>query len=341
MLSVLIGATAATLLGALLLAGAVLVVHARIQRRSARLTRLEAEWRPLVLDVLAGASGPGDFWGRIRPADVPDALDLAGRLAIRLRGAEQAGVRALAAPALDRLLPELTDRRADVRARAARTLGLLGNEAHVARLTSTLDDPEASVVLAAARVLASNRWPELARVVVARVDRLEAWDRRFLAALLAGFGPTAAPELRRLARDTARGAAGRTAALDALAELGDLDAADDAAELLERESDAELRAACLRLLGSLGAPRHRPIVQRHLDDPSELLRIEAVRALAAVGDAADGEALERALDDPSPWVALRAARGLRELGAGERLARHAEEGGRRGVLAREILEDGP
>jgi HEAT repeat protein len=129
--------------------------------------------------------------------------------------------------------------------------------------------------------------------------------------MLSEGGASMVDHLRKALGSSDAPARTRGVAADALRLLRDPASADEAAAVLERGTDREVAAACLRLLEVLGTANHAPTVRRFVHDDDFVLRALAVTALGALGTGDDdARLLDEALDDPSPWVALHAARAL-------------------------------
>ncbi len=326
--SLLTAATAALLALALFFAALTLVLRARNALTARRWARREGAWTPLVLDCLAGDRTEPQVLDAVDPADYVPFADFLVRFARRLKGQELARIRALAAPVLDDVARLATRGAPELRARAVQTVGDLGSAAHIDALVAALDDPSPLVAMTAVRALAHRGRPEHIDAVAAQLPRFRAWSPGYLAATLAAFGPEAVPPLRYALADPREPVSSRIVAAEALHRLHDLASADVAARAVETETDADLVAACLRLLAAVGTAAQAPTVRRAAASPDAAVRAQACAALAALGGAADAPTLVAALNDPSPWVVLRAAQSLRTIpGADAALAaaaaRHA------------------
>jgi len=128
-------------------------------------------------------------------------------------------------------------------------------------------------------------------------------------------------------------------AVQALAELNDLDAVPSAVALLPDETDPEVQADLVRLIAKLGQPGDLAVVRPLVDAPQPYLRAATLQAIGSLSDGrtTDHETVSAGLDDPSPWVALQAARALLALGHRAELADLSASGSPRATLAAEVL----
>lgn len=336
----LLGYACIALLGAAIcFAILVFVLHVRSARLARHRLRLEAAWEPLLLNALEepGSAVP-DFHLLRR-----DRLLFVGYLlafARRVRGPERDVLHRIARPLLPGVAAQLSNSRAEVRARAVQTLAALGLPEYARPVLDALRDESDLVAMTAARGLASRDTPEYAAAVLAYIDRFTLWSPRFLSAMLASIGPDAAPALRAKLADVAATPAARAVAAASLFTLKDFAAADAAAAALVGTLDEELLVAALELLGAVGGAQHVPLVRAAALHPLPWVRAQAMEALAQLGDAGDLDLLEAALDDESPWVALRAGYALGAAAVPERLRALVVEGNsQRGIIAREVLSE--
>jgi len=330
---------AIVLLAALAVVFAVVTILLRAanSRRARLWSVLEARWEARVMDVLAGDAAPEQVHRLVGPREQLYFADFLLRFQRRLRGAEREVIAALAAPYLDAVAAQLRLRDPERRARAVQTLSRLGGGRHGDAVVRALDDDSALVAMVAARALVRSADPGRSAEVLKRMHRFRGWSPRYLASLLAGMGPDAAPTLCDFAADAANPAAVRAVAVDALRMLHDLPSADVAAALLGATEDRELLAACLRLLAALGRTEHLHRARARLRDGDAVVRAMATRAVGALGGSADLADLRRALDDPSPWVAIEGANGLGSAGGEDVLRDVAGSTHPRAVLAQQVL----
>lgn len=348
---------------ALLFVALVLALRFRNQRVARRREELEKAWASLFPRLAEGQGKEASAWlGSLPPRDRLFLLEVLYRYSRRLKGEERERLRDLASPFLPLLLARLRGGREEERARAVQVIGELGLPSFQDPLREALEDRSSWVAMVAVRELVRGRCVGQVEAIVACLGRFWNWRRPYLAGLLAKMGPEAAPTLRAVLEDEARGRWERALAADALAMLPDPAAADSAAEVLEgvreaagicegrmeerisssarsKESEVEVAAACLRILARVGNTRHRPVVLPFATSPHPVLRALAFRALGGLGEPADAALLEAGLGDPSPWAALEAARALQRLGGEERLLSVAAEGrAPMDVLAQEVLQ---
>jgi HEAT repeat protein len=309
----------------------------RHMKTSALGAELERRWKPLLLGALSDPAEAVKLTGTVGPGEELYFVDQVWEMARRVRGAERETLTRIGRPYLRVLVKRSKDRDPEVRARAVQTLGVMGMPDHADLILAALDDPSAHVAMTAARALARKENPQYAPAVLARLDRFQTWNQRYLAAMLAGVGRDASKYLRRILADDSKSDWSRTVAASALALQRDLEAADLAANILEKSAEGELSAASATLLGATARPDHLPILRRLSSSPNYVVRMIALEALAPLGDLGDQSRLEAALHDSSPWVALRAAYALRELGGTEALEKLADSKDERAVLAREVL----
>ena len=321
------------------LATSVVVRHRFNIQRTRTITALGARWDPLILEVLVGDRTASDVARAVHPGEERRFLEHLLDYARRLSGVDRQTITELAGPYLRLLHSDLKTKREENRARTVQTLSMLGGEDHVVAVIEALDDPSPLVSMVAAQALARPEQTQAGAEVVQRLGRYLAWDRGYLASMLARCGLELAPELRTLLADPARSPLERAVAADALRLLRDPEAADPAAEVLQASDHPELVSAALRLLRTVGRSEHAEAARRHLDAESFAVRAHSLSTLGSVGDASDTSVLHRALTDQSPWVALQAARALAALGELDQLRSLAASEDRRAVLAREVLSD--
>ncbi len=324
---------------ALLFGLATLWLRYRNVRKERRWARLEARWKPLVLEFLNGEVPPERVWVEVAYKDRLHFVRFLVLVARRLRGEERDVLGTLARPYLREVAGQLDTADAERRARAVQTLSMLGLDEYAATVIGALDDPSPLVAMVAARALSSERHPEFAAHVLKRLHRFTGWDTAFLSSMFASIGPEVAPHLLAVLRDQSREPSVRTVAADALRRLNHLAAGDAAAEVLRTASDTDLLAAALRLLARVGRPEHLPSVRGLIDHPRMPVRAEAATALGAIGSQQDIGLLQLAFDDPSIWVAMHAARALDEIGASSALVATARSRHPRAELAREALAE--
>lgn len=336
-LALLLAASAFFGAGAIGLAISALVLRSNNDRKAARWAALEERWLETALEVVAGVEEPEKLWSLVPAEDRLRFINFLLRFARRLVGPERRLVDDLAAPYLDLLLPQLSQRQAERRARAVQTLSTLGQRRYAKQLEAALDDPSPLVAMVAARALARRESPDFAMPILQRMHRFVHWRASFLSSMLAAIGPAVAPALRRAYADPTFDPRVRAVAADALRELNDYESADLAAEILETATDRDLVANSLGLLAHMGRNQHLVAIRRHLKAPEPIVRARAVAALGHVGDQADYPTLTAALEDPSPWVALRAAEALRDARALPTISELDQANHPRAELVRQLL----
>lgn len=309
-----------------------------------------------MLEVLGGMAPPEAIFRRVDEQDGLDFLELLLGYARLLRGEERELVRAMAAPYLPLVLPELRRGTAESRAHAVLVLARMGMRTHSDAVAGALRDESPTVAMIAARSLFRPGHDEHLSAVLEQLPRFTGWSRSYLAGMLAAGGAGAAPLLRDILTDTREPPLVRAVAADALRELNDLASVPVASDLLGRESDAEASPAvrhgtsrsdrdrelvvgCIRILEHLGHDEHLPVLRPYADWSDPVVRAAAVSALGALGGPPEISILEARLGDSSFWVSLEAARGLVSLGETGTLERAAASPGPRSLLARQVLAE--
>jgi len=338
-LALLILGNAVFLLGTVSLALTALILRIRNDRKAGHWQRLEELWETKTLEVVTETRPPEAVWAVVAPKEELHFVNFLLRFARRLTGTERKRVDDLAAPYLDRLLPQLKGRQPERRARAIQTLATLGQRRYHAQIERSLADPSPLVSMVAARSLARRESPDFAVSILGHLHRFGHWRPSFLASMLASVGPAVAPALRKALADPAFDPKVRAVAADALRELNDYAAGDVAAAALTTTTDKELLIAALGLLAQVGRAEHLPAVRRHLTAPEAIVRARVASVLGRIGSAEDIKRLEDTFNDPSPWVALRAAEALHER-RDPALAALAASDHPRAPLARQMLKGG-
>lgn len=299
-----------------------------------------SEWQEALHLVLYDGEKASTLLELVAPREGIDFLNFLLLYVRRLDGDERAGVCALAQPYLPEIFQYLNHRAEGHRVRAVQTVGELGLPQFGEQVIAALEDPSPMVVMVAASTLARAETPEYAAEILTHFDRFAHWRRDFLASMLSSMGSRATPALRATLGDPDAASEVRAVAADALATLADPLAADVAHEILTTRSETELRAACLRVLASVGRDEHLDVVREHLTAVELGVRLAAVRALGRFGVAADLTPLDVATkEDPSPWVAIAAARALKESGGGEALVALAGSEHPRSALGLQVLSE--
>jgi HEAT repeat protein len=106
-----------------------------------------------------------------------------------------------------------------------------------------------------------------------------------------------------------------------------------------QQDDPELLTALMRLLASVGTPKHARAARAHLNSPEFFVRAAATRTLSELGTEEDLPLLLEVLDDPSPWVKLAAAKGIYRLGGKAALTALAQHDDPTRTLFRQVLSE--
>lgn len=269
-----------------LAAAATLVVTALVSRRMMlarrehRRLRSEERLRPIAIALLEGESEPGDM----SEQDAEVLAGIMGRYARSLTGESGAHIGSFFERNgfVSRELAALSDRRGWRRATAAYTLGNMITRAAVPALVATLSDPEREVRAAATLSLGKLEAEEAVEPLVEALAK-EAVPRSVAAQTLLMIGPEAVPRLIAQARD----------------------------------SDPDVRAAAIELVGLLGGPDDGAFLVAGLRDPAAEVRAKSARALGRLGAAEGATALRAALDDRIAFVRTAAAIALGAIGGAE------------------------
>jgi HEAT repeat protein len=245
--------------------------------------------------------------------------------------------------AISRLNEALQDPSAQVRAQAALAMSAFHSPKSVELLSGLLSDPEVSVRRNAALSLsrmdeegmsdvladALSRETDSCTVesLLAAVNRngdaralpvltryIESEDAEFrdqaLKALRRLKLPESTPLFRRLLADPA--ASLRRQSAEQLGVLQCKAALPQLRELLKRDSDETVRAACAKTIAELQDPSALPLLEEALEDVSAV-RLQAVIGLGHLGQPAAGPLLIRLLHDVRPEIRYQAARSLAAL----------------------------
>jgi hypothetical protein len=332
---------AALFIVTLVFAAYAFVLRLRHEARDRQRARYAAKWKERLLLALTDEEEAAALQRSVEERERLHFVGFAVQYARRLRGDGREALSRLVAPFLGPIVDRADSRRVEIRARAVQTLGTLGLSDHAARVIAALDDTSPLVAMVAARALALGEEPEYAQAVLSRIHRFTGWNRRFLASMLASMGSCVAPTLRAALADAGAEPRARAVAADALQIQGDLASGDVAAEVLTTAADPELLAATLRLIREVGRPSHTEAVRLHVRSSDFAVRAQALHALGSVGGEAEIPQLVDAMRDPSPWAALNATEGLLAAGGARVLAEIAASGDGVGMLARQVLAEGP
>ena len=296
------------------LAAAIVGLRIRSEQRDRRNAAIEARWQPRLFALIACEVAAEDLADDVPEGDLGHLLELCGRFAQRLTGADLNRIEAFAGRFAWRLARRLREDDVDGRAKSVMLLSAIGGHRYEHSLKAALDDPDPVVAMVAAQAVAKHRMVEEIPRLVERVSALGVWSPAFVAGVVAAVGSAASPSLMQLLQSDECSTTERSTAALALTELRDPRAADAAVAVLKGdETDRELVTGCLRILEEVGQPKHLWPIRRLLDHDDFAVRARAAAALGALGTAADAETLGRLVADPSRWVALNAAVGLRRL----------------------------
>ena len=317
----------------------ILLIRAKNSLKAKRLGRIEAKWEPVLIDVINGDDPP--------PPDIPASsgearhvLEIAARLARRLRGPDRQRVIAYVQPIVRARRHELVSRSAGKRAAAVELYSVLAFDEHKAYFAEALDDRSGHVSIVAARSLCRPDQDEYFTDVLRHLPRYTTWSQGLLAQMLASVGPSAMPHLRTYLASPANPPAARATAAAALRILRDPESVRIAEEALDHQ-DPELVVSCLRLIRAVGSSSSAPAVRPLLGHKAFFVRSEAATVLGNIGSREDVELIIDQIDTDSPWIAIRSARAILALSDADTLDALASEEGLVGAAAREILQEVP
>jgi HEAT repeat protein len=168
---------------------------------------------------------------------------------------------------LDQLLGELNDSCWTTRTRAARGLGILGDERGLGPLVEALGDRSAAVRREVVRALGRLGDCRALEPLIASLDDPDGVVRRHAAGALKRFGKAALAPL-----------------LDAY-----------------RRGSPELRRAAIEPLGGFRSRRVADVLLAALDDPDQALRMRALGVLVRRRESRAVDRLIAGLDEPGPW----------------------------------------
>ena len=310
----------------------------RDSRLEARVGKLEAEWQPQVLDIIAGKSPPEKLLQSITERDSFLFIEYIMRYAQVLKGEEHKLIISLASHFLDGLIEK--SRRADPESRAytIKILSTIDFDRYADVMVRSLDDRAPLVGVVAAHALLKRQDLKYVRTILTRMHRFKKWSQHYLSAMLSFAGEVGAPALREALADKQLPVRTRAIAARTLLLLNDFASADIAAEVITDETDRDLVASCLRLIRSFGHGSHIRLVRRLCDSTDDVIRAQALSALGSIGDIHEAEFLTLALKDPSPWAALHAAKGLAKAGAYDILKEIAASDKPEAIIAAEVLQ---
>jgi HEAT repeat protein len=285
----------AFLAAALLLLVLLVIRRTVLARRDRRYAEAERRVRPLAIALVEGQSGEQEQ-PTLSPDDQAVLADVLRRYSRKLTGEADARVAAYfgGKPAVQTALRDLRGRRMWRRAAAAYRLGDMSNPEVAPALLNALDDGRRPVRAAAARSLGrlgivDAALPLVEALVSGRVPNGVAGQA------LVELGPTAVPELRRIAEHPDPQV--KTAAITLVGLVGDSRATELGVRALEDPS-ADVRRAAAETLGRIGGPSAEAPLRAALADRLHFVRAAAASALGALrSSAAVPQLLEMARTD--------------------------------------------
>jgi HEAT repeat protein len=283
----------AFLAAALLLLVLLAIRRTVLARRDRRYAEAERRVRPLAIALVEGQGGEQPT---LSPGDQAVLADVLRRYSRKLTGEADARIAAYfgGKPAVHAAVRDLGRRRMWRRAAAAYRLGDMANPEVAAALLTALDDRRRPVRAAAARSLGrlgivDAALPLVEALVSGRVPNGVAGQA------LVELGPTAVPELRRIAEH--QDPQVRAAAIILIGLVGDSRATELAVRALEDPS-ADVRRAAAETLGRIGGPSAEVPLRAALADRLHFVRAAAATALGALrSSAAVPQLLEMARTD--------------------------------------------
>ncbi len=312
-------------------------LHAANNRRLRRWERLEGEWEPVIIRVLAGEMPESRLRSLVRKSDERHFVAFLLRYARRLKGVEHDAVLRLAVAYLSTIARDLRHRSPELRSRALQTLGDLSLVDYSHEFLRALEDPSPLVAMSAAQALSHHYSPAYGERLLRSIERFEKWSIRYLAAMLANMGPVSVQVLRTAFCDGSRPTRIRAVIALTLASLNDAGSVDLATKVIESEQQTDLVIAALTLIEKVGGSEQLPAVRRLIESTDFAVRARATTTLAALGTAEDTARIRSGLDDESNWVALHAAQGLRDMGRIDLLEEVANSDHPRAIAAQEAL----
>jgi len=324
---------------ALLFALGAVALRWKNERRRHRLSELEANWEPALLQALVNPDDVDRLQSLVHDGDRLPFVRFILRYVGRVTGEQRDLLRTAVSPYLSAVATDARTGSVEERALAVQTLGTLGLPDYEAAVMQGLDDSSPLVAMVAARALARRDQAHYAEHVLQRLHRFGSWSKGYLSAMLAQIGPDAAPSLRGTLENRAEPNWVRTVAADALRRLNDLPSAGAAVSVLNESDDRDLAAACLRLLARTGDSRHVETARALAQVDDMVIRSAALQAVGQLGNVEDTELLFSSLSDSSPWVALQSARAIGRALGPERLRSLADSLHPQAALARQVLRE--
>ncbi len=198
------------------------------------------------------------------------------------------------------------------RLEATINLGTMQSQDAVSVLISAVRDPVEDVRLAAVKALGQLNEPKGLQVLLEAIEKENRWTESNVVRVLAGMGPSIAPEIISRLKSTMN--VNARLLYVQLSGLLRLNGALEVLLLLLRDPDKETRTSAARTLGQIGdssAVEHLIIL---LDDKSWEVKSQAAKALGMLGDKQAVKKLKQALTEENWWVRHNAAYSLCQLG---------------------------
>ncbi|MDP8206950.1 MAG: HEAT repeat domain-containing protein [Candidatus Electryonea clarkiae] len=300
---------------------------------------LEENWQHLVLQFMSADISHFDVIKNVHAKDQLIFVDYLMRWAVRLYGEEQRYLISLSSSFLSRIALKARHKDPEKRARAIKTLSILGFNKYVKVILAALDDPSDLVVSIAAHELTRKDRQEYILPVLDKLHRLEAWNPNYMAARLAELGPDAAPALRKKFIDRNAPLSVRTISAEALRLQKDSLSAEIASKVLAEEKDRDLLANAIRIIREVGTDKHLPQIRRMCNHPDDVVKAQAFNAIGNLGDSNDIETISQALSHDSSWVVLHAARSLVKVGGISLLQEFAAKNVPQAEIAQEVIRE--
>jgi HEAT repeat protein len=287
-------------------------------RREQRMARLLVPIRPLLLRVGSGEDDEGEAQRQLAAVDPTTWTTIEPfvvAMLAKFRGeAHQQLVELLLHHGTEsRALRGLRQRSPIVRARAAETLGLLGQPTTASALSAVLHDHSSDVRHVAVRAVGLIGDPTAAPMLLMMLDGSHRAPAQAIAQALLRIGPVAAPTL--IAALGIGSDAVRAVAVEILGHYQAVEAVRPLATVLDEDRSTDVRVRAATALGRLGHPAGvEPLLTATGSGSAPMLRAAATAALGQLGAAWAIPRLVALLDERSHPVARNAAAALARLG---------------------------
>lgn len=299
------------ILVALGLALMTLRLHQSNEEKAQRWRDLEERWEPPLMKVLAGDDWPDSLLKDIKEGEQLFFIDFLMRYAEKLNGEPLKTVQKLAEPYLESIANRVIHGDAEQRSRAVLTLSTLAPERFSDKIKLALDDESPLVAMLAARSMAEQGRAGATPIILSKIERFRTWNQSYVISLLVSLSRENPEELRDELVKQEHDAWVKVVIIQSLGELNDWHSLPLCVDLLSQESDREVQAAALQVIGKLGHDGLKGIVRSKCHDKDFVIRLNAIKALSLLGDESDREILRAAIDDESQWIATQAAYGLK------------------------------